>query len=205
MPYTAISRPRAPYHSPNGNAGNNWYRYGGYHGGWSHGGWYHGSHHYHVGLYVWAGFPYWYGWGYPYLPAYMNYPGFYGYSPYYPYYDDPAPQQYSDPSAGPYNPPPDQTEPEPPPSYTPWPDTSAAPSSSSEPSSAAVIENAPVTLVFKDGRPREQIHNYMLTSTMLSVLDQRGRDIPVDQIDLPATVAVNREAGIEFALPGASR
>lgn len=196
-PYTALNRPRAPYHSPNGGVNSNWYHYGGYHGGW-----YNGWNHYHVGFYFWAGVPLWYGWGYPYLPAYMYYPGFYGDS----YYDDSAAQPYYNPSAGPYNPPPDPTEPEPPPAYTPWPESSPTPAPSSEPpSSAAVNLTAPVTLVFKDGRPPEKIHNYLLTATTLSVLDQGRREIPVDQIDLPATAATNRKAGVDFALPGASR
>jgi hypothetical protein len=199
MPYSALTSPRAPYHSPNGGNHNNWY-YGGYH---YHNGWYHGGYHYHVGFYFWAGVPLWYGWGYPYLPGYMYYPGIY-YS--YPYYDDPPPQPYTDPSAGPYNPPPDQTEPEAPPSYTPWPSNSPAPAPSSEPpSSAAGPQSAPVTLVFKDGRPTEQIYNYLLTPRTLSVLDQQRRDIPIDQIDLSATAEVNREAGVDFTFPGSSR
>ncbi|HET6206599.1 MAG TPA: hypothetical protein VFD98_07300 [Terracidiphilus sp.] len=203
MPYTAYNRPRAPYHPSSGGDHNNWNHNGGYHNGGYHSGWHHGGYHYHVGLYFWAGVPLWYGWGYPYLPAYMYYPGYYGYGP---SYDDSTGQPYSDPSAGPYNPPPDSSEPEAPPAYTPWPYSSPAPSTSSEPPSAAALtENAPVTVVFKDGRPPELIHNYLITPTTLSVLDQRRRDIPVDQIDLPATAAVNREAGIEFTLPGSSR
>ncbi len=62
--------------------------------------------------------------------------------------------------------------------------------------------DAPVTLVFKDGRPPEQIHNYLVTASTLTVLDQRSRDIPVDQIDLNATARVNLQAGVEFSLPG---
>ncbi len=202
MPYSAYNRPRAPYHPPGGGDHNNWNHNGGYHNGNYHHGWHHGGYHYHVGLTFWAGVPLWYGWGYPYLPAYMYYPGDYGYNS---YYDDPAAQPGYNPSAGPYSPPPDTSEPEAPPAYTPWPESSPAPSTSSEPSStAAVAENAPVTLIFKDGRPPQQIYNYLMTTTTLSVLDQRRRDIPVDQIDLPATAAANREAGVEFALPGAS-
>jgi hypothetical protein len=201
-PFTANNRPGAPYHPPGGDH-NNWNHNGGYHNGNYYNGWYHGGYHYHVGLYFWAGVPLWYGWGYPYLPAYMYYPAPYSYNP---YYDDPAAQPGYNPSAGPYNPPPDSSEPEAPPAYTPWPYSSPAPSTSSEsPSASAVTESAPVTLVFKDRRPPEQIHNYLMTSTTLSVLDHGRRDIPVDQIDLPASSAVNREAGVEFTLPGSSR
>jgi hypothetical protein len=64
-----------------------------------------------------------------------------------------------------------------------------------------------VTLVYKDGRS-EQIHNYLLSRTMLSVWDRdrdrRYRNIPLEQLNLEATEKTNREAGIDFALPGAS-
>ncbi len=62
-----------------------------------------------------------------------------------------------------------------------------------------------VTLVFKDGRPTEEIHNYMLTRKTLYVQGQRLREIPVDQLDLAATEKVNQEAGVDFRLPGTSR
>jgi hypothetical protein len=62
-----------------------------------------------------------------------------------------------------------------------------------------------VTLVFKDGRASEQIHNYILSRNTLSVLDGRHRDIPVDQLDLVATEKANREAGVDFHLPASAR
>jgi hypothetical protein len=62
-----------------------------------------------------------------------------------------------------------------------------------------------VTLIFKDGRPPEQIHNYVLTRTTLYVGDQHHRAIPTDQLDLVATAKVNQDAGVEFQLPNASR
>jgi hypothetical protein len=62
-----------------------------------------------------------------------------------------------------------------------------------------------VTLVFNDGRPPEEIHNYILTRSMLTVLDGRRRDIPVDQLDLAATEKANRAAGVDFQLPEARR
>lgn len=58
-----------------------------------------------------------------------------------------------------------------------------------------------VTVIFKDGRPSEQIHNYLLTATTLTVLDQRYRQIPVDQINLGATEETNRADGIDFRIP----
>jgi hypothetical protein len=58
-----------------------------------------------------------------------------------------------------------------------------------------------VTLIFKDGRPPLQIYNYALTRTMLYVTDAHHRDIPVADLDLPATQKVNGVAGVTFALP----
>jgi len=63
-------------------------------------------------------------------------------------------------------------------------------------------EEDAVTLVFKDGRPNQQIHNYMLTRTTLYVQDERRREIPVDELDLAATEKANKDAGVEFRLPG---
>jgi hypothetical protein len=57
-----------------------------------------------------------------------------------------------------------------------------------------------VTLVFKDGRPAEQIHNYMLTRTTLYVRDQHHREIALDQLDLAATKKANKDAGVDFQL-----
>jgi hypothetical protein len=65
--------------------------------------------------------------------------------------------------------------------------------------------NEVVTFVFKDGRPSIQIHNYLLTRDTLYVGDRRPSEIPVDQLDVDATVKANREAGVDFRLPVASR
>jgi hypothetical protein len=62
-----------------------------------------------------------------------------------------------------------------------------------------------VTLVFKDGRPTQQIHNYLLTRSTLYVRDQQRHEIPVDELDLPATQKLNRAAGVEFQLPGGAK
>ena len=72
------------------------------------------------------------------------------------------------------------------------------------PSSYLESEDA-VTLVFKDGRPSEQIHNYILTRTTLYVRDQHHRDIPLDQLDFAATQKLNRDAGVDFQLPEAPK
>ena len=151
---------------------------------------------------LWGGYPFWpgWGWGYPYLPSYWDNSDDYDSQPASNYA---AQQSYPEFAPGPSDSAePDPAEPEPPS----WPYSRPAPSAYQQaPASAALVPETPVTLVFKDGRPNEQIHNYLMTPTTLSVLDQRHRDIPVDQIDLTATARLNREAGIEFAIPEASR
>jgi hypothetical protein len=87
----------------------------------------------------------------------------------------------------------------PPPPYEP-------PVEPAQPSTAPAPENTEaITLVFRDGRTSEQIHNYILSRTTLSVLDGRHRDIPVDQLDLTATEKANREAGVDFRLPASTQ
>ncbi len=80
-----------------------------------------------------------------------------------------------------------------------------APSSQPAQSAATIKPEEPVTLIFKDGRPPEQIHNYLLTSTKLTVLDAKFREIPLDQINMSATEEANRAAGIDFRAPHGSR
>ena len=71
-----------------------------------------------------------------------------------------------------------------------------------QPAVPAPEEDA-VTIVFKDGRPNEQIHNYALTRTTLFVTGTHTRSISVDQIDIAATEKLNEQAGVEFHLPSA--
>jgi hypothetical protein len=177
-----------PYHSPNGRN---------HQGDWDHHG-YHGGHDHHgvtfYTAYGWAGYPYWpwWGWNYPILPASWDYWGDYDSQAAY----NSSASQYPEYMPGPGNNDPyDQPEPQQP-EYTPWPYSSPTP-----PAPAAPVPEAPVTLVFKDGRPNERIQNYLLTAKTLSVLDLNRREIPVDQIDLAATARVNRAAGVDFALP----
>jgi hypothetical protein len=67
---------------------------------------------------------------------------------------------------------------------------------------APVHPQPPTTLIFKDGRPSAQVHNYALTATTLYALDGESRqEIPLSLLDVPATVAANRAAGVDFALP----
>jgi hypothetical protein len=126
--------------------------------------------------------PIWTGWiG----PGFLGYPG-YGDLAAPPYYAEPNESQQPDVShPAPSNLYPESVEP-------------------SRPSSALESEDA-VTLVFKDGRPPEQIHNYVLTRTTLYVRDQHHRDIPLDQLDLAATQRLNHDAGVDFQLPEAPK
>lgn len=176
-----------PYHSTR-DGGN----------GWNHRGGDRDHDRRGFGFYARLGYPYWpWGaWNYPYLFNDWDYNDDYDSQPAGNYADS----QYPEYTPGPYDEaPPDQPEPEQP-SYTPWPYSRPAPSAS-QPAPPAPAAEAPVTLVFKDGRPNEQIHNYMLTAKTLSILDQHRRDIPVDQLDLVATARVNRDAGVDFSLP----
>lgn len=102
---------------------------------------------------------------------------------------------------GDYGPPPPGYYP-PYPSYAPLPRPPYQPSSAAPAPLPAPATEQAVTLVFKDGRPPEQIHNYVLTRTMLYVQDGHHRSIPLDQLDLVATGKVNEEAGVDFSVPG---
>jgi len=127
----------------------------------------------------------------------LAYPDYGWIDPGYPDYTDVV--SYDDASAQPVYPDPglqQQAEPTPP--------QHASTLRYAPPPQPALPEEEAVTLIFKDGRPSEQIHNYALTRTMLYVRDQHRRDIPVDQLDLAATQKANQANGIEFALPAAN-
>jgi hypothetical protein len=126
-------------------------------------------------------------------PGYLNY----GYPGYPDTTTDNEPIAPPDYAAGYDNQQPNQTQPAfapPYPSYT-------QPLHPPQP----LADEDPVTLIFKDGRPPEQIRNYAMTRTTLYVRDQHHRDIPIDQLDLTATQKVNRDAGIDFELPRLAR
>jgi hypothetical protein len=75
-------------------------------------------------------------------------------------------------------------------------------------SSDVAIPAAPqqtVTVVYNDGRPSEQIYNYLITPTTLTVLDHKYREIPLDKINLAATQETNRADGVDFRVPQPSR
>ena len=66
----------------------------------------------------------------------------------------------------------------------------------------SVYPQPATTLIFKDGRPPVQIHNYALTASTLYALDGDSRqEIPLSVLNVQATVETNRAAGVDFALP----
>jgi hypothetical protein len=77
-----------------------------------------------------------------------------------------------------------------------YPPAAAQPRPAAEPSS-----EEGVTLVFKDGRPPVQVHDYVLTQNTLYVWDRHQLVIPTDQLDLAATAKANQDAGVDFQLP----
>jgi hypothetical protein len=121
----------------------------------------------------------------------------------YPYVDQPppdAPQQGSAPQAyapTPYNGPvaPDPSQYQPPQQQPPQ---RAIHRVAAEP----LPEEDALTILFKDGRSPLQVHNYMLTTTMLYVRDQQHRDIPLNDIDIAATQKANQNTDINFKVPG---
>ena len=110
----------------------------------------------------------------------------------------PPPDEYQGPPPGEYpGPPPEQDYRQdfapPPPAY----DTAAAPA-------APIAPEPRLTLIFKDGHT-EQIRNYVLTPESLIVLDEAasGREpqIPLSELNVPATEQAAQQAGLEFSPP----
>jgi hypothetical protein len=59
------------------------------------------------------------------------------------------------------------------------------------------------TLIFNDGRRQIQVHNYALIGDTLYGLDTgANQEIPLSELNLRATIEVNRKAGVDFAVPG---
>lgn len=108
----------------------------------------------------------------------------------------PAPQQadYGDQPMGDYGPEPPQLAANAPPPFR--------PGYQPQGETAPVNAQPATTLIFKDGRPPVQVHNYALTASTLYALDGDSRqEIPLSLLDVQATVAANRTAGVDFALP----
>ena len=71
-----------------------------------------------------------------------------------------------------------------------------------QPVEAPVHPQPATTLVFNDGRPAMEVHNYALTgSTLYALDDEKRQEIPLSELNLPATIEANRKTGVDFALP----
>ena len=154
----------------------------------------------------------WGGWIAPYLWAYPGFSGCPDMWNGWDCWDDDAMATLGYGPPGYYAQPPyqyqDQGEAEPPsyagpPAYLSLP---AAQSASSRPALPDLDPNGrgKVTLIFKDGRPPEEIRNYLLTPDTIYVLDQHNRAIPLNSLNLAATAKANAEDG-DFILPANSK
>jgi hypothetical protein len=120
------------------------------------------------------------------------------YAPQVPYAEGPedpySDQEYPRPARAPYNPE----------AYLPPAQNSRAAQNAAPQDNG--LDHPAVTLVFNDGRPPMQVHSYALTGSSVLIAEKgHQRIIPVTDLDLPATVAQNREAGVDFELPGSKR
>jgi hypothetical protein len=80
------------------------------------------------------------------------------------------------------------------------------PYSGNSTSSDAPASEEQLTLIFKDGRRPRPIRNYMMSTKELTDMDpQHFERIPLDVIDIDATVKVNRAHGVDFAVPSAAQ
>lgn len=169
-------------------------------------------HHHHRGVY-WGGsvYPY-YPWFYtgPIFTGYVD-PWLFGPHDYYGYgYGDDVPAPYRDYGM-------QDSQPYPAEYYQGNPALPAQDSASRQPyagqpseaetpavvsaASPSALPERPVTLIFNDGRPPVQIHNYLITASTLTVLDAQYREIPLDKINVAATQQANRSAGVDFRVP----
>ena len=68
--------------------------------------------------------------------------------------------------------------------------------------SAAALPQESLTVIFTNGRAPQEMQNYMISSSALTVLDRDHQEqIPLDQIDVAATQKANRARGINFQVP----
>jgi hypothetical protein len=58
----------------------------------------------------------------------------------------------------------------------------------------------PTTLVYRDGH-KQAVTNYAIMGQTLYVFDNRTRKIALADLDIPATVKLNEEDGVEFLVP----
>lgn len=61
----------------------------------------------------------------------------------------------------------------------------------------------PTVLVFRDGHHQE-VTNYAIMGQTVYVFDYRTQKIGLGDLDIPATIKLNDDRGVEFQLPGAN-
>lgn len=160
--------------------------------------------------------PYWGGYYYGYAP-YSGYSGYYGYPDYaYGWGDVNEPYTgyvggtfdssvvpdagYAAPSSEPiyaYPPPAGAGAPV---AAAPQPETSQTSSSYSQSGSAREEAVEPTVLVFRDGH-RQEVANYAIVGSTLIVLSAPHSRIQLAELDIPATVRVNQDRGVDFRVP----
>jgi hypothetical protein len=55
-------------------------------------------------------------------------------------------------------------------------------------------------LVFRDGH-QQQVSNYAIMGQTLYIFDARAQKIGLGDLDIPATIKLNDDSGIDFHLP----
>jgi hypothetical protein len=63
---------------------------------------------------------------------------------------------------------------------------------------------APTLLIFRDGH-KQEVSNYAIMGQTLYVFDVRTQKIALGDLDVPATIKVNDDRGVEFHLPNAKQ
>jgi hypothetical protein len=73
------------------------------------------------------------------------------------------------------------------------------------PAASRQVRHEPATvLVYRDGHDK-RIENYAIfASTLWNFAGARTEKIPLDSLDIPATIRVNEQRGVDFQLPHAS-
>jgi hypothetical protein len=65
------------------------------------------------------------------------------------------------------------------------------------------LDHPEVTLVFNDGRAPMKVHSYAVTGAAVYVAENGHQQrIPLNALDLPATLKTNQAAGVDFEVPG---
>jgi len=71
---------------------------------------------------------------------------------------------------------------------------------SAPPAQSEILPLDETILVFRDGR-RQEVTNYAVMGQTLYVFDGPKRKIPLQELDVPATIKANDDRGVDFRLP----